>query len=265
MRLKDMTCVVTGGAMGIGRACALRYASEGAAVAVVDLAESEGHGTVAEIVDGGGRAAFIPCDVSSAQDCHEAVEAATRTFGAIDLMHANAGIEHCAPILNTKDDDWQHVLMTNLNGVFYCCRDALRAMVSAKTRGVITVTASPLALATARDIAAYTASKGGVLSFVRALALEAAAFGIRANALVPGTTDTPMIRREVSVSTDPDGMLRRWADSIPLGRLATPDDIASAAVFLASDDARFITGASLVVDGGQLAAFNTGPVYGYTD
>lgn len=248
--------------MGIGRACALAYAREGAAVVVVDVAQPEGEATVGEI---GGRAEFVRADVASPEECRSAVDRAIELFGRLDVMHANAGIELCKSILETSDEDWQRVISVNLSGVFYCCREALRAMRAAGTGGSILVTGSPLALATGRDIAAYTASKGGVVSFVRALALEAAEFGVRANGLIPGTTETPMIEREVAAATDPELMLKRWADSVPLGRLAQPEDIAEGAVFLASDEARFITGTCLAVDGGQLAAFNTGPVYGYTD
>jgi NAD(P)-dependent dehydrogenase (short-subunit alcohol dehydrogenase family) len=180
-------------------------------------------------------------------------------------MHANAGVELCKSILDTSDADWRSTLSVNLDGVFFCCRDAFRAMRDSLTRGSIVVTSSPLAMATGRDIAAYTSSKGGCVAFVRALALEAAEFGIRANALLPGTTDTPMIRREVAAASDPELTLQKWAESVPLGRLANVEDIAKGAVFLASDDSNFVTGTCLVVDGGQLATFNTGPVHGYTD
>jgi NAD(P)-dependent dehydrogenase (short-subunit alcohol dehydrogenase family) len=265
LRLENKVCVVTGGAMGIGRACAAAYAREGAAVLVVDLADDEGQATVRELVALGGRAEFVRADVASPQECRSTVDRALEVFGRLDVMHANAGIELCKSVLDTSDAEWERVISVNLSGVFYCCREALRTMRTQKTPGSILVTASPLALATGRDIAAYTASKGGVVAFVRALALEAAEFGVRANALLPGTTETPMIRREVAAATDPELMLKRWADSVPLGRLAQPEDIAEGAVFLVSDAARFVTGTCLAVDGGQLAAVNTGPVHGYTD
>jgi NAD(P)-dependent dehydrogenase (short-subunit alcohol dehydrogenase family) len=265
VRLRDKICIVTGGAMGIGKGCALAYAHEGARVLVVDIADEEGGETVREIARRGGRAEFFLGDVASPEACARAVEQALSSFGRVDVMHANAGIELCKSLLETSDAEWQRVVAVNLNGVFYCCREALRVMKGNVTGGAIVVTGSPLAMATGRDIAAYTASKGGVVALVRAVALEGAPLGVRANALLPGTTETPMIEREVAASTDPELMLKRWADSVPLGRLARPDDIAEGAVFLASDEARFVTGTCLVVDGGQLAAINTGRIYGYTD
>jgi NAD(P)-dependent dehydrogenase (short-subunit alcohol dehydrogenase family) len=265
MRLEKKVCVVTGGAMGIGRGCAEAFASEGATVVVVDVAEEEGRATVDAILARGQGAEFICADVGSGGECREAVDRTVARHGRIDVMHANAAVELCKSILDTTDDDWRNLIAVNLSGVFFCCREALRAMRDRGTRGSIIVTGSPLAFASGRDIAAYTASKGGVLAFVRALALEAADAGIRANALLPGTTETPMIRREMAVASDPQEMLRRWEDSVPFGRIAQPDDIARGAVYLASDDSSFMTGSHLIIDGGQTAVFNTGPVFGYTD
>jgi NAD(P)-dependent dehydrogenase (short-subunit alcohol dehydrogenase family) len=265
MRLEKKVCIVTGGAMGIGRGCAQAFASEGATVVVIDVAEEQGRATVAEIQARGQNAEFIRADVASGSDCREAVDRTVAQHGRVDVMHANAAVELCKSILDTTDDEWRHLIGVNLSGVFFCCREALRAMRDRGTRGSIIVTSSPLAFASGRDIAAYTASKGGVLAFVRALALEAADAGIRANALLPGTTETPMIRREMAVASNPQAMLRRWADSVPLGRIAQPEDIARGAVYLASEDSSFMTGSQLVVDGGQTAVFNTGPVFGYTD
>ena len=265
MRLQRKTAVVTGAAMGIGRACALAFAAEGAAVVVADIDAEAGERTAEEIRGNGGEALFVEADVALSAACTRLVRTAVERYRGLDVMHANAGVELCVSLLDTSDEDWRRVLAINLDGVFYCCREAMRVMRDRGTGGSLILTGSPLAFATGRDIGAYTASKGGVVALMRAFALEGAEFGVRVNALLPGTTDTPMIRREVAAATDPDAMLRRWADSVPLGRLAQPEDVAKVAVFLASDDAAFVTGTCVAADGGQMAAFNTGPVYGYTD
>ncbi len=265
MRLEGKVAIVTGGAMGIGRACAIAFAREGAAVVVADIAVEEGERAAEDVRKEGGDALFVETDVASSADCNRLVQRTLDECGRLDVMHANAGVELCKSILDTSDEDWARVLAINLSGVFYCCREAMRVMRERRTGGSLIITGSPLALATSRDIGAYTASKGGIVALMRALALEGAEFGIRVNALLPGATDTPMIRREVAESSDPEAMLRRWAEAVPMGRLAQPEDVAKVAVFLASNDAAFVTGACVAADGGMLAAINTGPVLAYTE
>jgi NAD(P)-dependent dehydrogenase (short-subunit alcohol dehydrogenase family) len=191
------------------------------------------------------------------------VAATLAAWGGIEVMHANAGIELCRSVADTTDEEWQRILGINLSGSFWCARAAMRAMRPAG-RGAITFTASPHAFVTSRDIAAYAATKGGQVALMRATALEGAPFGIRANALLPGATDTPMLKRESEANPDPAALLRGFAEAQPMGRLATPEDLGRAAVFLASDDAGFVTGTCLAVDGGLMATINAGPVMSYT-
>ena len=161
---------------------------------IADVNEQAGETTVRDISNAGGQAEFVRTDVSSAEECRTLVDGVVKRYGRIDVMHANAGVELCKSILDTSDTDWRSTISVNLDGVFFCCRDALRAMCDGPTRGSIVTHEFTLAMATGRDIV-RTHHRKAVVAFVRALALEAAEFGIRANALLPGTTDTPMIRR----------------------------------------------------------------------
>jgi meso-butanediol dehydrogenase / (S,S)-butanediol dehydrogenase / diacetyl reductase len=264
MRLEGKVAAITGAATGIGRACALAYAAEGAAVVVGDVNVEDGRATVAAIEQAGGRAAFVQADVASSEACAAVVREAVERFGGLDVMHANAGIELCKSVLDTSDEEWQRVIDVNQSGVFYCCREAMRHM-RENGGGSIVITASPHAFATAREIAAYASSKGGIVALMRAVALEGAPMGIRANAILPGAIQTPMIDREVAFASDPEEQLRRFAEAHPLGRMGQPEDMAPVAVFLASDDAGFVTGASIAAEGGLMAALNSGSGVSYTD
>ncbi|HKC30047.1 MAG TPA: SDR family oxidoreductase, partial [Jatrophihabitans sp.] len=185
-------------------------------------------------------------------------------YGRLDVVFANAGIEHCTSILETTDEQWARVIGVNLGGVFHVCREGLRAMVDCGSRGSIVITASPHAWVTGKEIAAYAASKGGAVAFMHALALEAADYGVRVNAVVPGAIDTPMLRREAEAASDPEAQLAALRAIHPIGRVGQPDEVADAVVFLASDRARFMTGSSLVVDGGLMAAQFTGGTLSYS-
>jgi NAD(P)-dependent dehydrogenase (short-subunit alcohol dehydrogenase family) len=264
-RLVGKTAVVTGAAAGIGRACAIAYAAAGANVIVSDIDCSGGERVSAEIADQGGVARFIGADVGRGADCVRLIEQGIAAFGRVDVLHANAGMELCKSVWDTTDADWERVLSVNLNGAFYTAREAMRDMRRRNEPGVILMTSSPHAFMTAREIAAYAASKGGMVALMRALALEGAPYAIRANALLPGAIDTPMLRREVACAPDPGEQLRRFAAAHPINRLGQPEDVARVAVFLASDDAAFVTGACIAVDGGLMAALNSGPSISYTN
>jgi 3-oxoacyl-[acyl-carrier protein] reductase len=256
--LDGRIAVVTGAAHGIGAACARAYAAAGATVVIADIDAEAGTALAAEL---SGR--FIACNVARAADCAALIASTLDAFGRIDILHANAGIELCRSIWDTSDEDWDRILAINLSGSFWCARDAMRAMRQAG-RGVVTLTASPHAFLTSREIAAYAATKGGQVALMRALALEGAPYGIRVNAVLPGATDTPMLHREAASSGDPAALLATFAAAQPMGRLVRPAEVANAAAFLASDAASGITGTCLAADGGLMAAINAGAGISYT-
>jgi len=256
-RFAGRVVVITGGATGIGAASARAFAREGAQVTILDVNSADGEATAAEV---GGR--FRTVDVTDEEAVRGAVDEAVRDLGRLDVMHANAGIEWPKGIAETTLADWRRVIDVNLTGVYLACRYALLRMIEQRS-GAIVVTSSPHALTTVPDAGAYAASKGGVLALTRALALEGAPYGVRANCLLPGATDTPMLRREAQMAADPAEQVRRWALIHPLARLCRPEEVAEAALFLASDAASFVTGAALPVDGGLLAAQPGGPPVSY--
>jgi NAD(P)-dependent dehydrogenase (short-subunit alcohol dehydrogenase family) len=261
--LSGKAAVVTGGAAGIGRACALAYAKAGARVVIGDIDSAEGTAVAKAIQDDGGTAAFFETDVGRSADCTELIEATVESFGSLDILHANAGIELCRSAMETTDAEWQRILAVNLSGAFYCSREAMKAMRVNGKGGAILLTASPHAYATGRDIAAYATTKGGMTALMRALAIEGAPLGIRVNALLPGAIETPMMHREVAFAADPAAQLRRFAEAHPLGRMGQPEDVAKVALFAVSDAAAFVTGACLAVDGGLMACLNAGPILAY--
>lgn len=261
--LGDRVVLVTGGAAGIGRASALAFAAAGAKVVIGDIDAAGGRAAADEIAAAGGTGLFLKADVGRSADCTRLVEGTVEAFGRIDVLHANAGIELCKSVWDTSDADWDRILAVNLSGAFYCCREAMKDMRRRGAPGVVILTASPHAFATSREIAAYAATKGGMVALMRALALEGAPFSIRVNALLPGAIETPMLRREVAFAPDPDAQLQRFAAAHPLNRMGQPVDVAKVAVFAASDAAGFVTGSCIAVDGGLLAALNSGPGVSY--
>jgi meso-butanediol dehydrogenase/(S,S)-butanediol dehydrogenase/diacetyl reductase len=261
--LSGKNTVITGGAAGIGRACALAYAKAGARVIIGDIDPVEGAKTVAMIEAAKGVARFVRADVGRSEDCRHLIAEAVRQFGGVDILHANAGMELCKSVWDTTDADWERVVSVNLSGAFYCCREAMMDMRRRAAGGAILLTASPHAYMTGRDIAAYAATKGGMAALTRALAIEGAPLGIRVNALLPGAIETPMMHREVAFAADPAAQLQRFAEAHPLGRMGQPEDVAKMALFVVSDDAGFVTGACLAVDGGLMACLNAGPILAY--
>jgi len=250
--------VITGGGSGIGRAITLECARRGWTVAVLDI-DAEAAGTVAACaLEQGARSATAHhCDVSD-EPSVRTVFAAISALAPIRGVVANAGIEHNAPVHELELGDWQRTIDVNLTGVFLTCKHALRGMLEHGTAASIVCTSSPAAFVgfAGGSNAAYAASKGGVTAFVRSAAIDYAAAGIRINAIVPGATDTPLLRDSPSAGASPglDARIETLAaEQIPLGRLAQPEEIARAAVWLLSDDAAYVTGTSLVCDGGLLA------------
>jgi NAD(P)-dependent dehydrogenase (short-subunit alcohol dehydrogenase family) len=252
-RLDGKVALITGAASGMGRAAAELFAAEGARVVVSDV--TDGTETIDAIAAAGGEAVFVRADVSRADDCAAMVRAATDTYGALHILYNNAGIfpDDDGGVLDTRESTWARVMDINLKGVWLGCRAGIPAMLESGGGAIVNVASFVALMGAATAQIAYTASKGGVLSMTRELAVEYARQGIRANALCPGPIDTPLLRELLS---DPARRERRMVH-IPMGRLGQAEELAKAALFLASDDASFMTGAALVVDGGITAAYVT--------
>jgi NAD(P)-dependent dehydrogenase (short-subunit alcohol dehydrogenase family) len=248
----DKVAVITGAGNGIGRGTALLFSREGARVVIIDIDEAAGRQTEHTIVDEGGQALFVRADVSRDGDVKAMVERATQNWGRIDVLFANAAIQLSKPLMDTQEEEWDRLHAVNLKGVFLCCKHVIEVMRKQK-KGAIVITSSGHANVTYPNWSAYAATKGALVAFMRGVALDYAADGIRANCVLPGTTDTRLVQGYINESSDPGATRRHLIDRIPLKRFATPEDIGRAVLFLASDHAAFITGTSLIVDGGQLA------------
>ncbi len=258
----DQVVIIGGGAAGIGAASSIEFARAGAITVILDVDDAAGESLAARLAAEGLRAYYRHCDVSSESDVTSAFEYVHREYGVPDVVYANAGVEWTKDVRHTTLAEWNRVIAINLTGVFLLGRAALMTMTE-RGRGAIVVTSSPHAIATVPDAGAYAASKGGVHALVNALALEGAPFGVRVNGIVPGTIDTPMIRREASVARDPEAQLAFMVLAHPLGRLGQPEDVAQVALFLASPLASFVTGAMYACDGGLMAAMPAGPAMTY--
>jgi NAD(P)-dependent dehydrogenase (short-subunit alcohol dehydrogenase family) len=250
--LAGKRALITGGASGIGRATALLFAREGAAVAVADLDEARGEQVVRTIEDAGGRAIFVHCDVTQAQDCQRAVRLTVDELGGLDVLFNNAGIIRRANVLDTSEQEWDRVMTVNVKSIFLLSKAAIPVMARAGG-GVIINTASGWGLVGGRDAVSYCASKGAVVNMTRAMALDHGEQNIRVNCICPGDTDTPMLREEARQLGEADAQFLADAARRPLRRIGCPEDIAQAVLYLASDAASYVTGTILVVDGGGLA------------
>ena len=246
---QDQVLIVTGGGAGIGRATAQLFAADGAIVAVLDWNASAGLETQQLIEGSGGHALFIQTDVGSGDSVNAAVQQVIERFRRIDILFANAAIQIIRPVDEMTEDEWNQQARVNLTGTFLCCRAVIPFMRRQKS-GCIIITTSPHAFQSYRGYPGYAATKGGQLAFMRAAALDCAADGIRINCIVPGATETQMLKEHFENSPAHKAAL---LERIPLGRLAAPEDIARGVRMLASRDAAYITGTELVVDGGLLA------------
>ena len=251
MRLVDKTAVVTGGGSGIGQASALMFAREGARVAVVDLAEDRAKLTAERIEKAGGQALALRADVAQAADNEAVVAQTVARWGRLDVFFANAGVpQFPTPIEEVEEETFDRIMRVNVKGVFLGAKYALRVMKRQKS-GVFLITASTSAIRPRPGVQSYSASKGAVVTLAKSLALESAPFGVRVVAIAPVATETPMLATFMGkTEVDEEGMTRYRA-SVPLGRLNTPEDLARAATFLASDEAAMITGTCVEVDGGR--------------
>lgn len=250
MGLQDRVAIVTGGGSGIGEAIAKRLAAEGARVCVAEVDTAGGERVVAEIEATSGTASFVEADIGTSEGADLAVGAALSAWGQLDLLVNNAGVAYAAGPTSWDDseDTWDRILTVNLKGHFLCARRAIPEL--RKTRGNIVNIASVAGEITCAGVH-YSASKGGAVSFTKALASELAPLGVRVNAIGPGLMRTPMSMS--GTDEENEERLRDFESRIPLGRAGLPEDIAGVVVFLASEDASYITGQHLCVDGGFLA------------
>ncbi len=254
MRLEGKSAIVTGGASGIGRATVLKFAREGAKVAIIDIAQQADAAcqVVDEVKAAGGTAMFVPANVAARSEVQAAIDAVLKQFGRLDLLVANAGITRDAitirkskegEIKKMSDEQWDSVLSVNLKGTWLCCQAAALPMMEQKY-GKMSLTSS---FAERGNIgqANYVASKAGIVGLTRVLALELARFNINVNCIAPGATKTPM------TATIPDDLVKRFLAKVPLGRMAEPEEIANVHAFLCSDEASYVTGQCIYVDGGD--------------
>ncbi|MGL3150191.1 SDR family NAD(P)-dependent oxidoreductase [Microbacterium sp. A196] len=248
-RIAGKSAIVTGAGSGIGRGIARRFAAEGASVTVADLAFEAAQETVSQIIERGGRAIALRVNVTDADDVAAMTQATVDSFGGIDILVNNAGISFgdTLRLHELEQDAWQRLLDVNLTGVFLCCKHTLPALMERGGGGSIVNIASAAAIGMAPR-AGYAASKGGVVALTRSLAFQYGEYGIRVNAICPGPVETPMSNAvRASGMYDDDGIV-----DLSIKRRGTPDDIASAALYFASDEARYVTSDILPVDGGSL-------------
>lgn len=250
-RFAGRAVLITGAASGIGRAAALRFAVEGAQVAIADLNLDSAKRTASEIQGQGGQALALKADVCSLADCQHMVEQVIAAFGKLEVVFANAGTSEDNEVEVMKESQWDKVLDTNLKGIFLTCKAAIPELKKSHRSAIVTMASSMSGWDASPDGAAYMASKAGVVGLTKSLALQLAKYDIRANAICPGIIET---RLGFSTETGEDELkafFGRFAQRIPLRRVGQPEDVAAAVAFLASEDARHITGSALLIDGGQ--------------
>ena len=252
MRLPNKSALITGGTSGIGEATAILFARGGAQIAITGRNEKRGHAVTAAILEAGGKAIFLRTDVRKAAECERAVNETVKAFGRIDILFNNAGIFYPHNAIECSEEEWDEQIDINLKGTFLMSKYALPGMI-AQGSGVIINNSSGWGIVGGDKAVAYCASKGGVVLMTKAMAIDHGRRGIRVNCICPGDVDTPMLPADAKMR----GLA--WEEYIagcadrPLGRVGTAVEIAKAVLFLASDDSSFMTGASLVVDGGGTA------------
>lgn len=252
MRLKGKVALITGGTLGMGRATAILFGQEGARVAITGRDAGRGSEALAAVEETGAKALYLRADVRVAADCRRSVEETIGAFGRIDILFNNAGVYFPNTLVDCSEEEWDTTVGVNLKGTFLMCKYTLPGMIE-RGSGVIINNGSGWGIVGGNEAASYCASKGGVVLLTKAMAVDHGRQGIRINCICPGDVDTPMLR------SDAEQRRMRWdeylkgAEARPMGRIGRPEEIARAALFLASDDSSFMTGSTLVVDGGGTA------------
>ena len=252
MRFQNKVAVVTGAALGIGQATATAFAQEGAAVVIADLDQKQGEATAAAIQSNGGQSLFISADVSVEDNVRAMVDRTVSHFGQLDILVNNAGIYIQGDVEQTSLHNWERLMAVNLTGAYLCMKYGVPAMVQ-NGGGVVVNVASEAGLVGIKGQVVYNVSKAGMIALTRSSAVDLAEQGIRVNSVCPGTTDTPLVKAAVNRAPDPAAARRQLEEVRPLNRLGTPAEIASAVLYLASDEAGYATGAILSIDGGYTA------------
>jgi len=251
-RLKNKVAIITGAARGIGKAAAIIFAKEGAKVVIADLDDQGALNVVNQIKADGNEAMYVRTNLTSASDVEALVAQTVESYGKLDILYNNAGINLFAQLADKEEEDWDKVMQVNVKSVYLTCKYAIPVM-KERGYGVILNTASAAAIVGLRNLAAYTASKGAVLQLTRNIALDYAKYGIRVNAICPGVTATEMTEKVILDDPDPVAARARFDRVIPRGTMAVPSEIAMAALFLVSDESSYIVGAAIPVDGGYTA------------
>ncbi len=255
-RFLEKVVIITGGAKGIGQACAVAFAQEGGKVAIADIDEDSGLEVVQRIKNNGGEVIFVRCNVSKSEDIQKLVKETTHTFGGVDVLYNNAGVVRYGTVVDLSEEDWDYQLNINLKASFLTCKYVIPEMIK-RGGGAIVNTASAQAFASQVTVAAYAASKGAIVSFTSTVALDHAKDNIRCNCIAPGSVQTPMLDDAAKLfgpEDNPSQAIKEWGNLHPLGRVGHPDEVAKLVLFLASDDASFCTGGCYRIEGGLLSA-----------
>jgi meso-butanediol dehydrogenase / (S,S)-butanediol dehydrogenase / diacetyl reductase len=251
-RLEGKVALITGGGTGIGRAIALAFAREGAKLAVAGRRKEKLNETIREMEKQGGQGLAIVCDVAKAKDAAHAVRETVKNFGRLNVLVNNAGVLHASTIEGIAEEDWDRLMTINLKGPFLMCRAALPEFRKAGGGAIINV-GSVLGLVAMKDRAAYCASKGGVTLLTKAIALDHAHENVRSNCICPSIVETELVQGLFAASEEGKALRKARIGQIPIGRMGRPEDVAELAVFLASDESSWLTGAAIPLDGGLSA------------
>jgi NAD(P)-dependent dehydrogenase (short-subunit alcohol dehydrogenase family) len=252
MKFDGKVAIITGGTSGIGLATAKLFSQEGACVVLMGRDQSRGQEAIKQVISAGGQGIFVQGDVGAAADCQRCVAAAIETYGRLDILFNNAGAIYVnRNLVETSEEEWDATLNSNLKGIFLMSKFTIPQI--AKNGGAIVNNASIFGLVGGSGVAAYCAAKGGVINLTRAMAIDHAAQNIRVNCVCPGSVDTPLLENEMNDLGGAESQRPKFAARHPLNRIATPEEVARAVAYLASDESSFVTGVALPVDGGRAA------------